>query len=139
MPSTETERAGQSTPDAFLAESIAACWRVEGRKGDAMRLESYIKRRSRSDKLRFTESPVILTILAESDIAVCAEPVFLFYMSLAALNIEQTLRLVLPGNPFIIVVVYKHKPRQFLSGARYYVVPAAPGLIRGNESEITSA
>jgi len=57
---------------SFKPLRIAQCWKIEGTKGDAMRVESYIKKQSRSFKERVIASPDLLCslILEELEIVI---------------------------------------------------------------------
>ncbi len=71
-------KAGARFTKSFRPVAIAACWKVEGTRGSAMRLEAFIKRQSTALKRDFARSPLILTVMAEESLSVKAAPVSRF-------------------------------------------------------------
>jgi len=56
------ERAAARYTKSFKAVKIAACWIINGLKGDALRVELFIKKHRRSEKEKFIFDPEMLCV-----------------------------------------------------------------------------
>ncbi len=56
----KTGKRGAKFTRGFIPLSIEAIWEIIGSKGDAMRVEAFIKSLKKMDKIRIIESPVTL-------------------------------------------------------------------------------
>lgn len=53
---------------SFPPKRLAAAWQIEGSKSDAMRLEAYIKQKTKLQKQQFIEQPAALLKLAKQEL-----------------------------------------------------------------------
>jgi len=59
---------------SFKPERLLACWQVNGGRGEALRVENYIKKMNSSQKKNFVQSPHVLCLDCENDLSIVSIP-----------------------------------------------------------------
>jgi putative endonuclease len=58
-------KGGAKFTRSFKPTSLAGCWRLEGSRGTAMRVENWIKKQKRSVKIELITNPALLKALLQ--------------------------------------------------------------------------